>query len=233
MPSRFSVAFAIGNKDVFQRYTCISVICGVRFAKINASALDRYGASPFFLTFSLIVAACHSFSSFMALKIRLQRHGASHRPFYRMVVTEAAARRDGRFVEVLGTYEPQAKKPENQLLLKLERIDYWKSVGAKASDTAASLIRRARRGHVDPPVEAPKPKTKPAPEAVETEAAEEAPAADEAPAEEVVEEPSAGPDCACGKTQDPNGKCDGSHAKKDEPVAEAAEGNAESKEEAS
>ncbi|MGB1128294.1 MAG: 30S ribosomal protein S16, partial [Opitutales bacterium] len=44
----------------------------------------------------------------MALKIRLQRHGASHRPFYRMVVTEAAARRDGRFVEVLGTYEPQA-----------------------------------------------------------------------------------------------------------------------------
>jgi small subunit ribosomal protein S16 len=189
----------------------------------------------------------------MALKIRLQRHGASHRPFYRMVVTEAAARRDGRFVEVLGTYEPQAKKPENQLLLKLERIDYWKSVGAKASDTAASLIRRARRGHVDPPVEAPKPKAKPALEVVETEATEEAPAeeapaeeteaapaegteaapAEEAPAEEVVEEPPAGPDCACDKTQDPNGKCDGSHAKKDEPVADAAEENAESKEEAS
>ena len=48
----------------------------------------------------------------MALKIRLQRHGASHRPFYRMVVTEALARRDGRFVEVLGTYEPQAKRSE-------------------------------------------------------------------------------------------------------------------------
>ena len=46
----------------------------------------------------------------MALKIRLQRHGASHRPFYRMVVTEALARRDGRFVEVLGTYEPQGKQ---------------------------------------------------------------------------------------------------------------------------
>ena len=55
----------------------------------------------------------------MALKIRLQRHGASHRPFYRMVVTEAAARRDGRFVEVLGTYEPQASKPENELKVKL------------------------------------------------------------------------------------------------------------------
>lgn len=81
----------------------------------------------------------------MALKIRLQRHGATHRPFYRMVVTEAAARRDGRFVEVLGTYEPQASKPENELSVKLDRVDYWKSVGAKATDTAASLIRKARR----------------------------------------------------------------------------------------
>lgn len=190
----------------------------------------------------------------MALKIRLQRHGASHRPFYRMVVTEAAARRDGRFVEVLGTYEPQASKPENELLLKLERIDYWKSVGAKPTDTAASLIRQARRGPVTP---APK-KVKaedtaaveaaaaPAPEAVEAEeeavveaAAEaeaEAPAAteavvEEAPAEEA--EAPAGPDCGCGKTQDPNGKCDGSHAKKDEPVAEVTEEQAESKEEES
>jgi small subunit ribosomal protein S16 len=62
-----------------------------------------------------------------------------------MVVTEASARRDGRFVEVLGTYEPQASKPENELKVKLERVDYWKSVGAKPTDTAASLIRKARR----------------------------------------------------------------------------------------
>ncbi len=82
----------------------------------------------------------------MALKIRLQRHGASHRPFYRMVVAEALARRDGRFVEVLGTYEPQAKRPEDEINVKLDRVDYWKSVGAKATDTAASLIRKARRG---------------------------------------------------------------------------------------
>ncbi len=93
----------------------------------------------------------------MALKIRLQRHGASHRPFYRMVVTEAAARRDGRFVEVLGTYEPQASKPENELMVKLDRVDYWKSVGAKATDTAASLIRQARRVPVEPILEAPEP----------------------------------------------------------------------------
>jgi small subunit ribosomal protein S16 len=81
----------------------------------------------------------------MALKIRLQRHGASHRPFYRMVVTEAAARRDGRFVEVLGTYEPQAVRKEEELKIKVDRVDYWKSVGAKPTDTAASLIRKARR----------------------------------------------------------------------------------------
>ena len=81
----------------------------------------------------------------MALKIRLQRHGASHRPFYRLVVTEATARRDGRFVEVLGTYEPQAKRATDELNLMIERIDYWKSVGAKPTDTAASLIRKARR----------------------------------------------------------------------------------------
>lgn len=87
----------------------------------------------------------------MALKIRLQRHGASHRPFYRMVVTEAAARRDGRFVEVLGTYEPQATGKSIELRVDLDRVDYWKSVGAKPTDTAASLIRKARR---EAPVEA-------------------------------------------------------------------------------
>ena len=81
----------------------------------------------------------------MALKIRLQRHGSSHRPFYRMVVAEASARRDGRFVEIVGTYEPQAKRAEDELNLKLDRIDYWKSVGAKPTDTAASLIRKVRR----------------------------------------------------------------------------------------
>lgn len=133
----------------------------------------------------------------MALKIRLQRHGASNRPFYRMVVAEAAARRDGRFVEVLGTYEPQASKPENELSVKLDRVDYWKSVGAKETDTAASLIRKARRGKPAPnevastpvagkaPVtEEPKaeaPAALDAPVAIATEEAPSAPVAEEAP----------------------------------------------------
>lgn len=103
----------------------------------------------------------------MALKIRLQRHGASHRPFYRMVVTEADARRDGRFVEVLGTYEPQAKRSEDELKLKLDRVDYWKSVGAKPTDTAASLVRRARRGASAEAAAAPVEKTAAAAQTVE------------------------------------------------------------------
>ena len=81
----------------------------------------------------------------MALKVRLQRYGSSHRPFYRMVVAEASARRDGRFVEIVGTYEPQAKRASDEINLKLDRIDYWQSVGAKPTETVASLIRRARR----------------------------------------------------------------------------------------
>jgi small subunit ribosomal protein S16 len=123
----------------------------------------------------------------MALKIRLQRHGASHRPFYRLVVTEATARRDGRFVEVLGTYEPQAKRATDELNLKVDRIDYWKSVGAKPTDTAASLIRKARReaAAIDEAapaaeVKAPEAEVKaPAAEAPEAEAKTEAPAAEE------------------------------------------------------
>ncbi len=122
------------------------------------SMLDTRVETPFFPRFSLIRARSRAanpylkpYQIFMALKIRLQRHGASHRPFYRMVVTEATARRDGRFVEVLGTYEPQATGKSVELRVNLERVDYWKSVGAKPTDTAASLIRKARR---EAPVEA-------------------------------------------------------------------------------
>ena len=79
----------------------------------------------------------------MALKIRLARTGATHNPVYRIVVAEARGRRDGRFVEVLGTYSPKAKK--EQLQLKLDRADYWISVGAKPTDTANSLLRKARK----------------------------------------------------------------------------------------
>ncbi|MGB0371610.1 MAG: 30S ribosomal protein S16 [Opitutales bacterium] len=88
----------------------------------------------------------------MALKIRLQRGGTTHRPRYRVVVAEASARRDGRFVEIVGQYNPQARGQELELNLKLDRIDYWASVGAKPTDTARTLINRYRREN--PAVEA-------------------------------------------------------------------------------
>ena len=78
------------------------------------------------------------------IKIRLQRHGAKHAPFYRMVVTEVTAPRDGRFIEILGTYDPQCHAREDELNLKMERIDHWLGVGAQPTDTARSLIRQGR-----------------------------------------------------------------------------------------
>lgn len=81
----------------------------------------------------------------MALKIRLKRVGKAHTPVYHLVVAEATSPRDGRFVEKLGTYKPIARGKEEELEFNLERVDYWASVGAKATDTANSLIKKARK----------------------------------------------------------------------------------------
>ncbi len=78
------------------------------------------------------------------IKIRLQRHGARHSPFYRMVVTPSTTRRDGKFIEVLGTYSPKAHARSEELKLKMDRIDHWLGVGAQPTDTAKSLIRQGR-----------------------------------------------------------------------------------------
>jgi small subunit ribosomal protein S16 len=81
----------------------------------------------------------------MATKIRLQRHGATHRPVFKLVVAESTARRDGKFIESLGIYDPQFKREEEQIQFKLDRIDYWMSVGAQPTDTAKNLIRKVRK----------------------------------------------------------------------------------------
>lgn len=79
----------------------------------------------------------------MAVKLRLQRHGATKSPFYRIVAADERARRDGRFLEVLGTYNPM----NNPAALRLhkDRIDYWIGVGAQPSTTVASLLKRASK----------------------------------------------------------------------------------------
>ena len=150
----------------------------------------------------------------MALKIRLQRHGTSHRPFYRMVVTEANARRDGRFVELLGTYEPQASRPENELNLKIDRIDYWKSVGAKTTDTAESLLRRARR-EIDGVI----PKAKSKKEKKVEEAVEEAVAVEEA--EEPIAETEESTTEACSIAETDSSEFEASDASTEEATKES------------
>jgi small subunit ribosomal protein S16 len=84
----------------------------------------------------------------MAVKIRMQRGGATHRPYYRVVVTDVRSPRDGRFVEKVGIYDPKNKDEGKQVKLDMARIDYWLGVGAQPSDTVRSLIRRTRRNAV-------------------------------------------------------------------------------------
>lgn len=77
------------------------------------------------------------------LAIRLTRKGAKKKPFYRVVVTEKDAKRDGRFVEVLGHYNPCREPVE--LKLNRERIDYWIARGAQPSETVRSLMRKGEQ----------------------------------------------------------------------------------------
>ncbi len=84
----------------------------------------------------------------MALKIRLSRIGSIHNPIYHVVVAEARSRRDGRPAEKLGTYNPRAKK--DGLILDVARADYWISKGAKPTDTANSLIKKAKNSAAAP-----------------------------------------------------------------------------------
>ena len=76
----------------------------------------------------------------MAVKIRLARHGAKKRPFYRIVVADSESPRDGRFIEVVGTYNPLPDPAE--VNLKPERIDYWLGQGALPTNTVKNLLKK-------------------------------------------------------------------------------------------
>jgi small subunit ribosomal protein S16 len=75
--------------------------------------------------------------------IRLARGGAKKRPFYNVVVADSRNRRDGRFIERVGFYNPVAAAHEEGLRIEQERVAYWQSRGARMSDTVAMLVRRA------------------------------------------------------------------------------------------
>jgi small subunit ribosomal protein S16 len=80
----------------------------------------------------------------MSVKIRLTRLGAKKKPFYRIVIATSTSPRDGKFIEIVGTYDPMlAKENENRIKLKQDRVSYWLSVGAQPSDRVAKLIKLA------------------------------------------------------------------------------------------
>ena len=78
----------------------------------------------------------------MAVKIRLARHGAKKRPYYRIVVADSRCPRDGKFIEEVGRYNTCTEPAMVQF--DLEKVDQWIKNGAQPTDTVASLLKRAR-----------------------------------------------------------------------------------------
>ena len=79
----------------------------------------------------------------MSVAIRLKREGAKNHPFYKIVVADKRSPRDGKFIEIIGTYDP--KKEGENYALKLDRAEYWVGVGAQPSQTVGSIINKARK----------------------------------------------------------------------------------------
>lgn len=78
----------------------------------------------------------------MAVAIRLRREGNRNSPYYKVVVTDKRSPRDGKFIEIVGNYDP--KKAGANYSVKLERIDHWVKNGAQMSDTVRSIVKKAR-----------------------------------------------------------------------------------------
>ncbi|HLT91644.1 MAG TPA: 30S ribosomal protein S16 [Woeseiaceae bacterium] len=79
------------------------------------------------------------------VSIRLSRAGAKKTPFYHLVVSDSRNRRDGRYIERLGFYNPVARGQEQHLKIDLERVDHWLSVGARPTERVAALIKASRK----------------------------------------------------------------------------------------
>jgi small subunit ribosomal protein S16 len=79
----------------------------------------------------------------MAVSIRLRREGAKNRPYYKVVVADKRSPRDGKFIEIIGTYDP--KKPGHNSGLNIARAEYWIGRGAQPSDTVRSLLKKNRK----------------------------------------------------------------------------------------
>lgn len=79
----------------------------------------------------------------MSVVIRLRREGTKNSPYYRIIVTDSRVRRDGSFLDQVGVYDP--KKKSDNVRLDLDKVIAWTSKGAKASETVASFIKKAKK----------------------------------------------------------------------------------------
>ena len=79
----------------------------------------------------------------MSVRIRLRREGSLNNPYYKVVVVDSRSPRDGKFIEIVGNYDP--KQAGTNVNLDLDRVKYWVGNGAQPSDTVASLIKRAKK----------------------------------------------------------------------------------------
>lgn len=125
----------------------------------------------------------------MAVKIRLRRMGSRNAAFYRVIAQDSRYATTGRFIETLGWYDP--KQEGNNFSLNLDRVEYWLGNGAQPSDTAKSLIEKARALPVEKAVTGEVKEEEVPAVAEEAEVVEEAApvaeeAAEEAPAEEAT-----------------------------------------------
>jgi small subunit ribosomal protein S16 len=88
----------------------------------------------------------------MSVSIRLRREGAKNRPYYKIVVADSRSPRDGKFIEIIGNYDP--KKPGHNSTLNVDRAQYWIKRGAQPSDTVRSLIKKTRKQAATAPASA-------------------------------------------------------------------------------
>lgn len=83
----------------------------------------------------------------MAVALRLKRLGRKNHPFYRLSAIDSRSPRDGRVIEELGHYDPLLKDKDKQFVAKIDRCQYWLSVGAVPSETVSSLLKKAGVEH--------------------------------------------------------------------------------------
>ena len=123
----------------------ILVESGGKIARFEVGRLIPAGSSAalFYPGFSNKIAGFPAFQENTMVVIRLARSGAKKRPFFNMVVADSRNRRDGRFIERIGYYNPVAAANEHGLVINTERLSYWQQNGAQLSPTAARLVKQA------------------------------------------------------------------------------------------